>query len=431
MGTHSGFTAISEINFSGTNHAGLKVNSLTTTQRNALTPANGMLIYNTTTNAFEKYENGNWVSASKSAGTLVVAPATSGFAADYYTDGTTDQVEIQAALDAVYALGGGTVLLKAGTYTCSASIRMQSNCRLLGEGWATVIKMADGAWPSERSLIESWGALDATTLTENIIVSNFAIDGNDANVTGTDPRDGIEFRLTAYGIMENIYVYNHVDSPLVLNGPDTHHCIIRNCVIDTCNDIGIYVSGSPDNLIEGNIVRNTNSYGIRNVNSGAGRNAYINNYLENVGLSGVNGMQILNGDLCRVIGNMVRAAGLHGINSQSAYTTISGNVVYFSQQHGIICNGAQRNTISGNTIHQSSQLASNTYSGIYLNDAADCTITGNRSGDSGATVQQKYGLEEAGTSDNNIISSNMFDRNQTGSMLIVGPNTIYGLNREE
>ena len=35
--------------------------SLTTTQRNALTAANGMVIYNTSDNKFQGYENGAWV----------------------------------------------------------------------------------------------------------------------------------------------------------------------------------------------------------------------------------------------------------------------------------------------------------------------------------------------------------------------------------
>ena len=38
----------------------LTVASLTTTERNALTAANGMIIYNSTDNKFQGYENGAW-----------------------------------------------------------------------------------------------------------------------------------------------------------------------------------------------------------------------------------------------------------------------------------------------------------------------------------------------------------------------------------
>lgn len=38
-----------------------KAPSMTTAERNALTATNGMIIYNTTTNVFNFYENGVWV----------------------------------------------------------------------------------------------------------------------------------------------------------------------------------------------------------------------------------------------------------------------------------------------------------------------------------------------------------------------------------
>jgi hypothetical protein len=41
--------------------ASFTVPSLTTTERNALTAVNGMLVYNSTDNKFQGYENGAWV----------------------------------------------------------------------------------------------------------------------------------------------------------------------------------------------------------------------------------------------------------------------------------------------------------------------------------------------------------------------------------
>jgi Head domain of trimeric autotransporter adhesin len=56
----AGGTMTGQINFSGTNHAGIKLVSLTTAERDALTPANGMLIYNSTTSKVQKYSGGAW-----------------------------------------------------------------------------------------------------------------------------------------------------------------------------------------------------------------------------------------------------------------------------------------------------------------------------------------------------------------------------------
>lgn len=60
----SGGTLTGLLSFTGTGHAGLQLNSLTTTQRDALTPANGMLIYNSTTGTVQRYSGGAWVTVS-------------------------------------------------------------------------------------------------------------------------------------------------------------------------------------------------------------------------------------------------------------------------------------------------------------------------------------------------------------------------------
>lgn len=49
------------IQFSGTTHAGIKLNALTTTERNSLTASAGMTIFNLTTNNCEFYDGSNWV----------------------------------------------------------------------------------------------------------------------------------------------------------------------------------------------------------------------------------------------------------------------------------------------------------------------------------------------------------------------------------
>lgn len=56
-------TASTALDINSTTGA-LLVPRMTTTQRNALTALNGMIIYNTTTNAFNFYENGSWVTGS-------------------------------------------------------------------------------------------------------------------------------------------------------------------------------------------------------------------------------------------------------------------------------------------------------------------------------------------------------------------------------
>jgi len=68
----AGGTMTGQINFSGTNHAGIKLISLTTAERDALTPANGMLIYNTSNARAEQYTSGAWAPVSSSTASITL-----------------------------------------------------------------------------------------------------------------------------------------------------------------------------------------------------------------------------------------------------------------------------------------------------------------------------------------------------------------------
>lgn len=56
----TGGTMTGLLQFSGTTHAGIKLLSLTTVQRDALSASNGMIIYNSTTGELNQYIGGAW-----------------------------------------------------------------------------------------------------------------------------------------------------------------------------------------------------------------------------------------------------------------------------------------------------------------------------------------------------------------------------------
>ena len=74
----------------------------------------------------------------------------------------TDNAALQKAVDRVAAAGGGTVLIKAGTYTLHNSLRLASHVTLRGEGPAkTILKKAPGV-KSKLALDADYGEFQAT-----------------------------------------------------------------------------------------------------------------------------------------------------------------------------------------------------------------------------------------------------------------------------
>jgi len=71
------------LSFSGTTHAGIRMNNLTTAQKNALTPAAGMVVFDTDLSRFQSYSGAAWVSHVRLTGdTMTGALAINQSAAD-------------------------------------------------------------------------------------------------------------------------------------------------------------------------------------------------------------------------------------------------------------------------------------------------------------------------------------------------------------
>jgi hypothetical protein len=73
-----------------------------------------------------------------------------------------DNVAIQRAIDRVAAAGGGTVLIKAGTYTLVNSVRLASHVSLKGEGAGKTILMKGPGAKSRLVIDADYGEFQAT-----------------------------------------------------------------------------------------------------------------------------------------------------------------------------------------------------------------------------------------------------------------------------
>ncbi len=109
------------------------------------------------------------------AATIVVAASNSTLAsrdqADFVADGVNDQVEIQAAIDAL-PVGGGKVLLTEGIFHTSAVITVNPGTNLSGSGPGTIIRVKDN------TNLTGWLQTAVINLSSNTILRNVTVDAN-------------------------------------------------------------------------------------------------------------------------------------------------------------------------------------------------------------------------------------------------------------
>ncbi|RLG80363.1 MAG: hypothetical protein DRO40_11310 [Thermoprotei archaeon] len=124
------------------------------------------------------------------------------------------------------------------------------------------------------------------------------------------------------------------------------------------------------------------------------------------------------------ISNVVARGNLqYGVNQGNGVTkvSISGGIIFENGRHGIVVVGNGDACISGLYIRDNSQESNQAYSGIFINNAIRVTVIGCVIWGS----SQKYGIEEAGTSNSNVFIGNMLWGNGVGALSVVGASTLY------
>lgn len=354
------------------------------------------------------------------------------------TANQSNHTQLQALVDKVYELGGGTIYIPKGVYYFEQPVVWKSNVNLKGEGIGlTILKTRGG---SANYLTEGFsllyseeygGDVDIEDIEgiQNCSFTNFTINGGELYMRPSYKGKGIFFQKvincifnklrfeetgsTALGVdMLHQCVVNDIScykcgrtftqeyNPqgcagigIGTNGLPVENLVISNCYTEECGQFGIFIEnqaifgqsgGNPKGVIIENCITvkgKNHGIGIK-----GGRNITVNNCLsyENVGY----GIIIdYNTRLTKITNNFVtenQMGGIAVLNDNYFYNiTIDNNYIYMNQGNGIdiIPNHATASKTVTDFIIQNNQIMENTGCGIKVNNHTgkidNLTIKGN------------------------------------------------------
>ena len=331
---------------------------------------------------------------------LVVGTSSSGWTSadcDYLCDGTDDQVEINAAIQALPSTGGEVVILD-GTYNITATIAMnKANVKLSGNGNATVLKRMWNSSSLEGVINLSFDSCAVESLLINSGTSSSG--ANDLCIY----LNGSNYNTITGNICRNN------SGGIYLSGSSSSDS--NTITGNTCNNTGtgIYLEGGNCSTITGNTCCNNSGYGIylssNNNDTITGNTCHSNAF----------GIYMNDSDNNTVTGNTCYDNTRYGIYlfGPNNNNTITGNTCNYSTRGKYIANGST-NAITGNTCYN------NTQEGMYIK-GSDQTVTGNTCNDNGSNHPGIYLY-----SDNSTATGNTCNNNNIGIYLSGKNSTITG-----
>jgi parallel beta-helix repeat protein len=348
--------------------------------------------------------------------------------AGYFGTGNTD-VEIQAALNLAHTAGGRTVYVPFGTWLLSNSLVIYDDTPLVGDGFATILKQANGANLGWLIRSSNAGYEDHYRMT----ISRLQIDGNylNQNYSGFDPA-----AFKGAGILADGWNDTNFELLLIKNcgryggictyGRDVNidRCIILDTVADSGYGSGIFISATS--------VHNVNIS--KCVISGCGDKAiFLEDRVDTIHISDChlldNGEGIIGDDTaiteigienCRVSGCTV-ANGIR-LGALTKNFNIANCRVYNNYCHGIYIVGSTNGIISNCNSYNNSQGSSNSYDGICIGGDAPRSIVlvGNNCFDDQALPTQRTGIFLGAGTDYVLVTGNCCRGNATSNIENLG-----------
>jgi parallel beta-helix repeat protein len=357
------------------------------------------------------------------AGTYVVAasnaPAHVKQRADYVCDGTADDVEIQAAIDALPATGG-KVSLSEGTFTTAATITLKSFVTLEGCGRSTIIRLGAGL---NLNVITASGVSECE-------IRDLKIDGNKANNIGQDDanlQNGILFEECYRSSIRDVMILNCWESGIRVKPADGSaasklmHNIFSGIVSCFNRKNGIsFDTWAEYMMVDACSFSNNGQNGVYGVGANL---AFTNCIIIQNALAGVSlatSAKTYNNaiEACQINHNLT-----HGIILHAAHNTlITGCKIIANERHGVWIYGCHNTILTGNTISTNSYGNPDTYDNVFCDTSLYGVISGNTVLMSSGGA--RYGINEEAKSNYNLIAGNMIGPHTTGAKVVSGANSV-------
>jgi parallel beta-helix repeat protein len=189
-------------------------------------------------------------------------------------------------------------------------------------------------------------------------------------------------------------------------------------------NLSIYIYSSLNPLINNNIFQTASAFDIYSMDNNGG-SISNNNFCAPSQI----GIALQNSDGFSIFSNTFTGKGtaINMINSK--HNSVVSNILNGTLQTGIILDGCNYITITGNSIYDSSQKTNNTYSDIWLvdnstyNSVCDNTITAS------SNNKSAWGIIESSLMDDyNIYSGNIIKGQILGAIGIKGVHSLLGAN---